>query len=131
MHPSLRGHIALASAILESLRERGSWGWPHDVPAPVIDAGRCATHFGLDTSGWLGFCGGRQKFYWAAGNLRYDPSECRARERAYKEAVRRISAGEAPESLGLPNVGIPEKLPGPTVERPVPGVPVAPSRPVS
>ena len=37
MHPSLRGHIALATAILDALRERGTFGWPRGVPTPTID----------------------------------------------------------------------------------------------
>ena len=96
MHPSLRGHIALASGILDALCERGSWGWPAGLPTPVIDPAQCAVHFELDATDWIGFCGGRQKFYGEAGNLRYDPSQCRARERAYKEAGRRIGAVRRP-----------------------------------
>src|SRR5262249_25525147 len=45
MHPSLRGHIALAQAILEALHARRAFGWPTDAPAPRVDPAECAAHF--------------------------------------------------------------------------------------
>ena len=50
MHPSLRGHIALASGILDALYKRRAFGWSHDQSAPLIDPARCAAHFGLHAS---------------------------------------------------------------------------------
>ena len=117
MHPSLRGHIALASGILDALHERGALGWPRGTPAPTIDPARCAAHFGLHPSDWTAVCRWSEMFYSAAGNLLNDPSQCRARQRAYEDALRRISAGEPPESLGLPHVGIPPALPAKFRER--------------
>ena len=61
MHPSLRGYIALAQAVLQALKTRGALGWPGDVPAPVIDPARCAAHFGLDEKTWQHLC------YWQKG----------------------------------------------------------------
>ncbi len=40
MHPSLRGQIALAQAVMNALRARRAFGWPVDSPARVIDPSR-------------------------------------------------------------------------------------------
>ena len=45
MHPSLRGHIALATAILEVLHSRRWFGWPTDLPAPAIEPARLRCPF--------------------------------------------------------------------------------------
>ena len=131
MHPSLRGHIALATAILDALHERGKFGWPREVPTPTIDPFRCAAHFGLHSSDWKVVCGWGESFYGAAANLRHDPTQRRAKEAAYKDARRRIKSGEAPESLGLPNVGLPVALPASAVRRSEPRIRDLPARPVS
>ena len=107
MHPSLRGHIALATAILDALRKRGALGWSPSVPAPTIDAARCAAHFGLSSADWATVCRTSKEIYGLAASLRYDKRQCRAKEKAYEQAMRRIAAGEPPESVGLPNVGVP------------------------
>jgi lysophospholipase L1-like esterase len=107
MHPALRGHIALATAILDALRKRGALGWSLSVPTPTIDAARCAAHFGLDSANWATVCRTSKEIYGLAASLRYDKRQCHARERAYEQAMRRIVAGEPPESVGLPNVGAP------------------------
>ena len=51
MHPSLRGQIALAQAVLQALQARGAFGWPKDGPTPVIDPAECVAHFGLGPPG--------------------------------------------------------------------------------
>ena len=106
MHPSLRGHIALATAILDALRKRGVLGWSPSVPTPTIDAARCAAHFGLSSADWAKVCRTSNEMYGIAALLRYDNRQCHARERAYEQAKRRIAAGEPPESVGLPNLGV-------------------------
>ena len=47
MHPSLRGYIALAQAVLQELQAAQAFGWPRSAPAPIIDPARCAAHFRL------------------------------------------------------------------------------------
>jgi lysophospholipase L1-like esterase len=106
MHPSLRGHIALATAILDALRKRGALGWSPSVPTPTVDAARCAAHFGLSSADWAKVCRTSNEMYGIAALLRYDKRQCHARERAYEQAKRRIAAGEPPESVGLPNLGV-------------------------
>jgi hypothetical protein len=61
MHPSLRGYIARAQAVLQALKARGAFDWPQDVPAPVIDPALCVAHFGLGKATRQHFC------YWQRG----------------------------------------------------------------
>ena len=47
-------------------------------------------------------------------SLRYDPGQRWAKTRVWEDAIRRLVAGEAPETIGLPNLGVP--LDGPRGE---------------
>jgi lysophospholipase L1-like esterase len=120
MHPSIRGHIALARGIMEAVCARRSLGWHEGVQTPAIDPAQCVAHFGLRPSDWKSVCEWGEMFYSAAARLRYDPSQCRAKQWAYKEALRRIAAGEPAETVGLPNVGIPPALKVPSTARAAP-----------
>ena len=108
VHPALPGHIALATAILDKLRERKALGWQSQAPAPKIDPASCANHFGLGPEDWEYVCENCKGFYGIAANLRYDPRQSREKAHVYEQAMQRIAAGEPPESLGLPDVGIPK-----------------------
>jgi hypothetical protein len=107
MHPSLRGHIVLAGAILKALQGRQAFGWPQGSPAAAIDPAECAAHFGLDRKSWEYVCEHGALFYYRTAPLRYDPTERRAKQRAFKEAARHITEGQPPEQVGLPNIGVP------------------------
>ena len=129
MHPSLRGQIALAQAVLLSLRARRAFGWPDGSGAPVVDPAECAAHFGIDGNTWLHLA-----IWWKGFNdlvlpLRYD-QRLRARKRAVGvDAVSKIHAGVDPQSLGLPNIGIPAEVPliePDTVPQPPAGVAIVP-----
>jgi lysophospholipase L1-like esterase len=111
MHPSLRGQIALAQAILRSLRARRAFGWPERIPAPVIDPSRCAEQFGMGREAWKTICLWGIRFGDYTLSLRHDPTPHARRRRVYAEAYDRLVAGEAVESLGLPNIGIPRPVP--------------------
>lgn len=111
MHPSLRGHIALAQAILRALHARRALGWPEDAPAPRVDPAGCAAHFHLGPKDWQPLAERGAMFYFATAPLRYDPTERMAKKAAFQAAARRIAAGEPPESVGLPNLGIPAPIP--------------------
>ncbi len=111
MHPSLRGQIALAQAILQALQVRRACGWPRDLPAPVIDPARCARHFGLTPDVWKRICLWGIMFYDLTTWARYDPTNRLEKKVAFATAANRIEAGEAPESVGLPNVGVPAPIP--------------------
>jgi tetratricopeptide (TPR) repeat protein len=113
VHPSLRGQIALAQEILNVIRARRSFGWPPGVPTPVIDPAACAAHFGLCTRNWEAVFRWGQKFYHLAAALRYDPGQCLANERAYREAAQRIAEGKPAEQIGWPSAGISAARPAP------------------
>jgi tetratricopeptide (TPR) repeat protein len=129
MHPSLRGQIALAQAVLVALHKRRVFGWPADSPIPTIDPSQCVDHFGIDTSAWRSIA-----MWWKGFNelmmpMRYDRDMRWRKREASMAAVEQIDRGLAPEKVGLPNVGIPAGIPfiddrpEPTAEFAVPIMP--------
>jgi hypothetical protein len=110
MHPSLRGQIALAQAILHGLRARRAFDWPESTPAPVLDPARCAAQFGLGLAAWKKICDWGAMVHDLLASGSHDPSERLARRRNYEIAARRIAHGEVPESVGLPNIGVPRAV---------------------
>jgi hypothetical protein len=111
MHPSLRGQIALAQAVLNALRVRRAFGWPKDSPPILIDPAECVSHFGIDVQLWKRLCFWDEWFNGLVAPLRYDPSLRLRKQEASRLARRRIEAGVAPEKVGLPNVGTPAPVP--------------------
>jgi hypothetical protein len=111
MHPSLRGHIALSQAVMLALKARGAFGWPAERPVRPIDPLEVARHFRIGPQQWMKVCHWGVMFYQLTGGVRYDPSERRSKERAFGAAADRIKAGEAPERVGLANIGIPDPVP--------------------
>jgi hypothetical protein len=112
MHPSLRGHIALAQAILEALCARRAFGWNEEASAPRIDPARCAAHFGLGPKEWKVLSERGYMFYYATTPMRFDRAQRLAKRNAFEIAARRIAAGDSPEAIGMPNIGIPAPLRG-------------------
>jgi lysophospholipase L1-like esterase len=111
MHPSLRGYIALSQAVLQAIVARHAFGWPRNVPAPVIEPARLITHFELDKDTWKHICIWQKGFNELVAPLRYD-SRMRLQKRDEGlAAAERLSAGALPETLGLPNMGIPKVVP--------------------
>jgi hypothetical protein len=111
MHPSLRGQIALAQAVLGELRTRRAFGWPQGSTVPVIDPVECVAHFGIGPKEWKYIASWWAGFNALVARLRYDDSERRQRIMAAEAAAERIEEGTAPEDVGLPNVGIPRAVP--------------------
>jgi lysophospholipase L1-like esterase len=111
IHPSLRGQIALAQAVLQALQKRRAFGWPHNSPASVIDPASVVKHFGLTPEVWRRICLWGIMFYDLTTGVRYDSSHRLQMKVTLATAAVRIKAGEAPESVGLPNVGVPEPVP--------------------
>jgi hypothetical protein len=105
MHPSVRGHVLLAEAVLAALHSRRAFGWKANAPAPVLDPAAVASHFGIDAAVWKTLCERAAMFYWGYLGARRDQAERRAKYETYLAAARRIGEGEAPDSLGLPNIG--------------------------
>jgi hypothetical protein len=111
MHPSLRGQIALAQAVLQGLRSRRAFGWPATTPAPIIEPARCAAYFKLGPSAWKSLSLWGAMIYDLLAPAHFDSSQRRRKLEAYQTSFVRISAGEAPEAVGLPNIGIPDAVP--------------------
>ncbi len=107
MHPSLRGQVVIAQGILDAIKTRGAFGWPKAAPAPRIGIAECASHFGLHAQDWRLIAERGYMFAWGTGLLRHDRSEREARMAAFRRAVQRLASGEAPEAIGMPNLGVP------------------------
>ena len=106
MHPSLTGQVALAQGILDAIRERGALDWPKKTPVPKIDLAQCAAHFGLGASEWRLVAERGFIFETGTALFRYDQSEREAKIAALHEAIKRLAEGEAPENVGMPNLGV-------------------------
>ena len=52
VHPSLRGHVALAQGVLDAIQASGALGWPKAQPSRRVDVAECAAHFGLEAADW-------------------------------------------------------------------------------
>jgi hypothetical protein len=106
IHPSLRGHIALAQGVLERLRQWPALGWPPDAPTPSLDPAACAVHFNMDSEGWRGVCELTTVIWKILAFARFDPTERLDWARRYDEAAHRIAVGKKPEELGIPGLGL-------------------------
>ena len=105
MHPSLRGQIALAQAILIALRTRQAFDWPPASAIPVVDPAECVAHFGIDKNTWL-----KMALWWKGFNeltspLRYDsrlaPAKARGRHHRRNQDQRgRRTRGGRPAQRG-------------------------------
>jgi lysophospholipase L1-like esterase len=111
MHPSLRGQVAIAQAVLQALQAQGAFGWPSGHPAPMIDPGGCAAHFGMAPRDWAAVCHWCAGFYETLGLFRYENGERATKSERYRQAQTRIEQGDPPESLGIRNIGIPRPVP--------------------
>ncbi len=111
MHPSLKGQIALAQAVLIALQERRAPARDAGLSATAIDPAAVAAHFGLDREAWEHAARWSSGFYSLVGRLRYDQSERSRRIDEARRAADLIAAGTAPESVKMVNVGIPEAVP--------------------
>ncbi len=111
MHPSLRGQIALAQAVLRRLRAHRAFGWPETVPVTSIDPADCVDRFRMYREGWKRICLWGINFGNYAQGLRYEGALRLEKRKAYADAHDRLVAGEAPEALGIPNIGVPEPVP--------------------
>ncbi len=111
MHPSLRGQIALAQAVLGGLHARQAFGWPKDSAVPVVDPAECVAHFGIDNNAWRLIALWWKGFNELMSPMRYDTNLRSRKREAGIAAAARIDAGVAPEAVGLPNVGIPARIP--------------------
>jgi hypothetical protein len=104
-HPTLRGYIALARAVLREL-DRGAVFRDAKAFQLPIDPAACAAHFGMNAEKWVDVCNRISEHYKRVAGYRYDPTERLEKSRLYAEAARRISRGKPIDDLGLP--GLPD-----------------------
>jgi len=104
-HPTLRGYVALAGAVLRELGRRKVFE-PAPFLDPPLDAAACALHFGMDPDRWATMCERTSEHYRRVAGYRYDPTERLDKSRRYAGAARRIRSGTPAEDLGLPGVGL-------------------------
>lgn len=111
MHPSLRGHLALAQAVLLGLRARRAFGWPQDAPEPRLDPAECVDRYRITPKDWVRICRHSAWVYETLGQWYYDPDAREAKRLLLESAATRIEHGCKPEEAGIPNVGIPAPVP--------------------
>jgi hypothetical protein len=103
-HPTLRGQLALAGAVLRELASREIFG-PELAELGTLDLANCASHFQMDAERWASMCERTSEHYRRVAGYRYDPAERLEKSRKYAEAARKIRNGEPADSVGLPGVG--------------------------
>ena len=106
VHPNLAGHVAIAQAVLGGLKARGAFGWPASTPSPVLDLGRTAEEFGIDSAVWVTIC---ECAAAACGWLEFPHDRscgAYAMVRSLRRRRRKIRAGTRPEDTSIPGVGI-------------------------
>jgi len=104
-HPTLRGYVALANAVVRELEQK-QFLTPSDSVRRPLDAAACARHFGMDAERWASMCARTSEHYRRVAGYRYDPAERLEKSRRYAEAAAMIKKGVAPDLVGLPGVGI-------------------------
>jgi lysophospholipase L1-like esterase len=110
MHPTLRGQVALAQAILAGLRGP-RLGLATEGPALVVDPMALMRQFPLDKHAWKKICHWGIMFLELTAAARFDPSERHARQDAFGKASDKLDAGTPPEEAGLFSIGVPEGVP--------------------
>ncbi|WP_165243977.1 hypothetical protein [Paludisphaera soli] len=111
MHPSYRGQLALAQAVLRGLHARRAFGWPADAPEPVLDPAECAEHFKLDPGAWRTLCLWGMMSYEITGPASFDPTLRRFKYEAFARAADSIEMGVPPGAAGFPGIGRMEPIP--------------------
>ena len=112
MHPSLRGQIALAQAVLHELHARKAFGWPKNSAAPLIDPRECVRRFGINASVWKYICTWGIMFYDLCHAARYDSSHRLEKKETFRSGVQSHRGRELrPNRLGCPISGSPRRSP--------------------
>lgn len=104
-HPTFRGYVALAQALLDQLAQRKALGWPDGKPAPRINLDDCARHFEITSEVWARSARRAASFYERTATVRFDPSESLDKAARLEQAADRIEAGTPPDSTGMPGLG--------------------------
>jgi len=104
-HPTLRGYVNLAGAVLRELETRKVFDPSPFLDLP-LDPAACARHFGMDLDRWATMCERTSEHYRRVAGYRYDPTERLDKSRRYAQAARRIRSGTAIQDLGLPGISL-------------------------
>jgi hypothetical protein len=99
-HPTLRGYVALAGAVLRELKSRNVFGRARYSDEP-LDPAACVRDFGMNGERWATMCDRTSEHYRRVAGYRYDPSERLSKSRRYADAARRLRSGIAGEDLGI------------------------------
>jgi hypothetical protein len=110
VHPTLRGHAALAEAVLSGLKARAAFGWSARTAAPVLRPERVAAEFNVDAAAWATVCKRSALHYDRLAALLFDRAERIAWRDRYIRAAHDIEMGASPESIGLPGLGTAEEI---------------------
>jgi hypothetical protein len=108
VHPNLKGHVALASAVLSGLKDRAVFGWPASTPILGLAPSRVAVDFKIDVTAWAIVCKRSAAHYGQIAFLAIDSAERIKWRDRYSQAARAIEAGIAPLDAGIPGVGTQE-----------------------
>jgi hypothetical protein len=103
-HPTLRGYVALAGAVLRELPLRQVFGQSRSIELP-LDPAACAAHFGMDNSQWATVCERTSVHYQRVAEYRYDPAERLGKSLRYAEAAQRLRSGTSPDAIGIAGIG--------------------------
>ena len=103
-HPTLRGYVALAGAVLRELTRANAFRSTAAINLP-LDPAACAVHFRMNADMWATTCERISEHYRRIAIYRYDPEERLRKAQIYLEAGRRIRGGCSPDQLGLPGIG--------------------------
>jgi hypothetical protein len=105
-HPTFRGYLILAGAVLRELGRAGAFSRLSRVKLP-LDGEECARHFGVGPDAWATACDRTGVHYHRVAGYRYDPADRLHKSSLFGEAARKIRAGVALEDLGLPGIAVP------------------------
>jgi hypothetical protein len=102
-HPTLRGYVVLARAILRELVRRNVF-LPSRILDQPLEPAACARKFGMDRDQWATVCERTSEHYRRVAGYRYDAAERLDKSRRYAEAARRIRNGKPIEDLNLAGI---------------------------
>ena len=106
VHPNLKGHVALAEAVLAGLKDRAAFGWPASTPAPVLEPAASPRNSTSMRPPGRPFADGLAAHY---GQLAFLTVDSRRTDSsgaiATVQAAQQIEAGGAPENTGIPGSG--------------------------
>lgn len=115
-HPTFRGYLTLAGAVLRELARRKSIEGFSTIALP-LDGEECALHFGMGRDAWATAYDRSGVHYHRVSGYRYDP-EARLRQSwLHAEIARKIRAGIPIEEAAIPGITRPARPASPGGQR--------------